>query len=201
LGLAHLAAMPGNRDDLADYVRLMGDKAMQLDHFISDVLSHSKNLKMEVTVDRVDMQEIILKTFSDLSYLTGAAEINRRITVTGSDFYSDQWRLGEIFRNLISNAIKYRKLNDPDAEVRIDVRVTAQACEIIVEDNGIGVEKSLVPRIFEMFFRASDRSDGSGLGLYIVKNAVDRLGGTVEVQSEAGLGTRFRILIPNLIEK
>lgn len=201
LGLAHLAAMPGNRDDLADYVRLMGDKAMQLDHFISDVLSHSKNLKMEVTVDRVDMQEIISRTFSDLSYLTGAAEINRRITVAGTDLYSDQWRLGEIFRNLISNAIKYRKLNHPGAEVRIDVRVTERACEIIVEDNGIGVEKSLAPRIFEMFFRASDRSDGSGLGLYIVKNAVDRLGGTVEVQSEAGQGTRFRILLPNLIEK
>jgi PAS domain S-box-containing protein len=201
LGLAHLAAMPGNRDDLADYVRLMGDKAMQLDHFISDVLSHSKNLKMEVTVDRVGVQEIISKTFSDLSYLTGAAEINRRISVTGSDFYSDQWRLGEIFRNLISNAIKYRKLNQPDAEVRIDVRVTEQACEIIVEDNGIGVEKSHVPRIFEMFFRASDRSDGSGLGLYIVKNAVDRLGGAIEVQSEAGMGTRFRILLPNLIGK
>jgi PAS domain S-box-containing protein len=201
LGLAHLAAMPGNRDDLADYVRLMGDKAMQLDHFISDVLSHSKNLKMEVTVDRVDMQEIISKTFNDLSYLTGAAEINWRITVVGGDFFSDQWRLGEIFRNLISNAIKYRKLNYPDAEVRIDVRVTEQACEIVVEDNGIGVEKSFAPRIFEMFFRASDRSDGSGLGLYIVKNAVDRLGGTVEVQSEAGVGTRFRILLPNLIEK
>jgi signal transduction histidine kinase len=83
----------------------------------------------------------------------------------------------------------------------VDVRVSDRTCEIVVEDNGIGVERNLVPRIFEMFFRASDRSDGSGLGLYIVKNAVDRLDGTLEVQSDAGIGTRFRIVLPNLIEK
>ncbi len=201
LGLAHLAAMPGNRDDLAEYVKLMGEKALQLDHFISDVLSHSKNLKMEVAMDRVDLREIIQKTFSDLNYLSGANEVKRTISVTGDDFFSDPWRLGEIFRNLVSNAIKYRRLQAPDAEVKIDVKVTPQQCEISVSDNGIGVDSSLVPRIFEMFFRASDRSDGSGLGLYIVKNAVDRLSGTIQVDSSVGSGTRFRIVLPNLNSK
>lgn len=200
LGLAHLAAMPGNRDDLAGYVKLMGEKAMQLDHFISDVLSHSKNLKMDVSVDRVELRDIIEKTFNDLNYLVGANEVARTVSVSGGEFYSDQWRIGEIFRNLISNAIKYRSLH-ADATVRVEVNVNSDQCEIIVEDNGIGVEESLAPRIFEMFFRASDRSDGSGLGLYIVKNAIDRLRGTVEVKSKAGTGTRFRIILPNLISK
>lgn len=201
LGLAHLASMPGNRDDLAGYVKLMGEKALQLDHFISDVLSHSKNLKMEVTVDRVDLPEIIDKTFRDLSYLAGSDEVKRIVSIEGDAFFSDQWRLGEIFRNLISNAIKYRKLHFVDAQVNVEVRVDSGACEIKVWDNGIGVESSLAPRIFEMFFRASDRSDGSGLGLYIVKNAVDRLGGSITVQTEAGIGTRFHITLPNLIPK
>lgn len=201
LGLAHLAAMPGNRDDLAGYVRLMGEKAMQLDHFISDVLSHSKNLKMDVTVARVDLPEIISRTFSDLSYLAGAHDVRRSVVVEGDELYSDQWRIGEIFRNLISNAIKYRKLQQAQSEVRVNVKVDSERCHIVVEDNGIGVESTLVPRIFEMFFRASDRSDGSGLGLYIVKNAVDRLGGTIHVESEAGQGTRFQINLPNLKPK
>lgn len=201
LGLAHLAAMPGNRDDLSGYIRLMGEKAMQLDHFISDVLSHSKNLKMEVSVDRVEMKELIDKTFNDLNYLAGTDAVMKTISVTGADFYSDHWRIGEIVRNLISNAIKYRKIPADGAKISVEVRVDASRCEIVVEDNGIGVEESLVPRIFEMFFRASDRSEGSGLGLYIVKNAVDRLEGTVEVQSKAGIGTRFRVVLPNLISK
>jgi PAS domain S-box-containing protein len=201
LGLAQLAVMPGNRDDLVDYIRLIGEKARQLDHFISDVLSHSKNLKMEVAVERVNIHEIISKAFSELSYLAGAQEINKTITVSGSDLFSDQWRLGEIFRNLISNAIKYRKLEYPQAEVLVQVHVTESACEILVKDNGIGIEENLLPRVFEMFFRATDRSDGSGLGLYIVKNAVDRLGGTMDVRSDAGKGTRFSIVIPNLMSK
>lgn len=201
LGLAHLAAMPGNRDDLGEYVKLMGNKAMQLDHFISDVLSHSKNLKMDISVDKVEIKEIIERTFNDLNYLTGAADVTKMVSVSGGELYSDQWRIGEILRNLISNAIKYRRVHEPGAMVHVHVRVTPEHCEIAVEDNGIGVEESLVPRIFEMFFRASDRSDGSGLGLYIVKNAVDKLGGTIEVKSKAAEGTRFHIRVPNLISK
>ncbi len=79
--------------------------------------------------------------------------------------------------------------------------MTRKWCDIEVSDNGIGVESALVPRIFEMFFRASDRSDGSGLGLYIVRNAIERLSGTIDVHSEAGVGTRFTIRVPNLIPK
>jgi PAS domain S-box-containing protein len=201
LGLANLAAMPGNRDDLSEYVKLMGEKAMQLDHFISDVLSHSKNLKMEVSVDRVDIGELVSKTFNDLNYLTGTDQIVKVVEVEGEELFSDPWRLGEIFRNLISNAIKYRRTDGGIPSVKVKVQVTRKQCEIEVSDNGIGVESTLVPRIFEMFFRASDRSDGSGLGLYIVRNAIDRLSGTIEVQSEAGVGTRFTIRVPNLIPK
>lgn len=201
LGLAHLAAMPGNRDDLSEYVKLMGEKAMQLDHFISDVLSHSKNLKMDVTVDLVDMHELIAKTFDDLNFLAGTDEIERIVEVKGEELFSDRWRLGEVFRNLLSNAIKYRRTDGERPLVKVIVRVTRHHCEIDVSDNGIGVESALVPRIFEMFFRASDRSDGSGLGLYIVRNAIERLSGTIDVQSEAGVGTRFTIRIPNLIPK
>lgn len=201
LGLAHLAAMPGNHDDLANYVKLMGEKALQLDHFISDVLSHSKNLKMDISVDRVELREIIDRTFRDLNYLMGSNEVSVTIAITGHDFYSDQWRLGEIFRNLISNAIKYRKLNDSNAQVSIVVDVQMDHCDIVVEDNGIGIETAMVPRIFEMFVRATNRSDGSGLGLYIVKNAIDRLKGTISVESELGIGTRFSVSLPNLISK
>lgn len=109
--------------------------------------------------------------------------------------------MGEIFRNLISNAIKYRKLNYPDPQVTVTVNIGPERCDIVVEDNGIGVEAPMVSRIFEMFFRATNRSDGSGLGLYIVKNAIDRLKGTISVESDEGVGTRFRISLPNLNSK
>jgi signal transduction histidine kinase len=71
--------------------------------------------------------------------------------------------------------------------------------DISFADNGIGISEANLERIFEMFFRATEQSDGSGIGLYIVKNAVDKLGGQITVASRAGFGTRFNIVLPNRI--
>jgi PAS domain S-box-containing protein len=198
LGLVHLAALPGNDDSLADYLKLVGQKAEQLDHFISDVLSHSKNLKMELKIEQVDFHKIIDQTFNDLSYLKGAENVNKDVKIEARDFKSDPWRIGEIFRNLVSNAIKYRKLgaDRTDIVIRIDQDDVGR-CTIVFKDNGIGVSKENLDKIFEMFYRASAQSDGSGLGLYIVKNAIDKLGGTVTVESALGTGTTFKIILPN----
>jgi len=198
LGLAHLAGLPGNTDNLNDYIKLMGEKAMQLDHFISDVLSHSKNLKMELKIDEVDLQKIIDQTFHELSYLPGAEQIRKVVSIEGTEFYNDPWRIAEIFRNLVSNAIKYRKLDETIPTIRIESMITDHFCQINFEDNGIGIDGINRTKIFEMFYRASDQSEGSGLGLYIVKNAIDKVGGKIAVESELNRGTLFKITIPNL---
>lgn len=197
LGLAHLASLPGNDDNLADYIRLMQEKVEQLDHFINDVLSHSKNLKMDLKVEPVDFQKIIDQTFSDLNYLKGAENVQKSVTISMNDFHSDPWRVAEIFRNLVSNAIKYRRLDSPSTEISIQVLGNNKDCHITFKDNGIGISNDNLEKIFEMFYRASDQSDGSGLGLYILRNAVEKLGGSVKVESELGRGTTFRIFIPN----
>lgn len=197
LGLVNLASLPGNDDNLKEYLPLIGEKVKQLDHFISDVLSHSKNLKLEVKTGKIDFQNVIQQTFKDLSYLEGANSIRKEIAIEGVDFFSDSWRIAEIFRNLISNAIKYRNLKHPSPSIHIYIRQTSASAEIIFKDNGIGIDPSNKARIFEMFYRASEQSEGSGLGLYIVKNAVDKLCGVVNVESEPGLGTTFTIILPN----
>lgn len=197
LGLAHLASLPGNDDNLTEYITLMGQKAEQLDHFIRDVLSHSKNLKMDLKVEHVDFQKIIEQTFNDLNYLKGVEKVERSITISVNEFHSDPWRIAEIFRNLVSNAIKYRRLDNPETFITIVIASDEGQCSIVFQDNGIGIDKVSLEKIFEMFYRASDQSEGSGLGLYIVKNAVDKLGGKVSVESELGRGTTFKITLPN----
>lgn len=197
LGLVNLAKLPGNTDNPLTYIDIIGGKVEQLDHFIGDVLSHSKNLKMDVTISKVDFAQIIERTFNDLNYLEGAGEIKRIINVSGDEFYSDPWRISEIFRNLISNAIKYRQTEDVQSEVTIKVLVDSHRAEITFADNGIGIDDTNLARIFEMFYRATEQSDGSGIGLYIVKNAVDKLGGQISVSSKPFQGTRFHIILPN----
>lgn len=199
LGLVNLARLPGNTDNPMDYIDIIGDKVQHLDHFISDVLSHSKNLKMDVSTNKVDIKKIIDSTFNDLSYLDGAKEVIRNVRIEGLDLYSDPWRISEIFRNLISNAIKYRKLDDTIPEVSIKIHIDHLRADISFSDNGIGIDEKNLVKIFEMFYRATEQSDGSGIGLYIVKNAIDKLGGQIVVASRPLEGTRFNIVLPNRI--
>jgi PAS domain S-box-containing protein len=199
LGLVNLAKLPGNTDNPMDYIEIIGSKVEHLDHFIGDVLSHSKNLKIDLTVAKVDFNLIIDQTFNDLNYLEGAKGISRMVKVEGIDFYSDPWRIAEILRNLISNAIKYRKLDQVASEIGIKISVDHLRAEIAFADNGIGIEEKNLAKVFEMFYRATEQSDGSGIGLYIVKNAIDKLGGQISVASRLGQGTRFSIILPNRI--
>lgn len=196
-GLVNLAQLPGNNDNPKDYLKLVGQKIEQLDHFIGDVLSHSKNLKLELKIGIVNFQKIVEKTFADLSYLDGTGKLQKEIVIQGDSFYGDSWRMEEIFRNLVSNAIKYRKLDSTIPRIAISIMITRKAVEINFGDNGIGIDPANLSKIFEMFYRASLQSDGSGLGLYIVKNAVDKLGGRVTAQSQLGQGTTFMITLPN----
>jgi len=197
LGLVNLAQMPGNDDNPAEYLKIIGEKVGQLDNFISDVLSHSKNLKLDVKTGFIDFQSIIDKTFKDLSYMRGADQTEKHVKIQGGDFYSDPWRIGEIFRNLISNAIKYRKLGDELCKVSIQIAIDNSRATILFKDNGIGISTENLNKIFEMFYRASEQSEGSGLGLYIVKNAVEKLDGQLIVKSQPGEGTTFEITLPN----
>ena len=197
LGLVNLAKLPGNDDNVKDYLGVIGKKVNQLDHFIMDVLSHSKNLKLDVIIEPVNFQELIDQTFVDLSYLKGAGEIKRWVVIEGVPFFNDRWRIAEIFRNLVSNAIKYRDFTKANPEIKLSIAITRAQAVISFSDNGIGIEPHNLEKIFNMFYRASEQSDGSGLGLYIVKNAVDKLRGEVQVASNLGEGTTFVIKLPN----
>jgi PAS domain S-box-containing protein len=199
LGLVNLANHPENDDNLKLYLNVIGNKVNQLDHFITDVLAHSKNLKLEVKIEPIDFESLINQTFLDLNYLKGAEQINRSVVVEGGAFYNDRWRIAEIFRNLISNAIKYRNFGRTDSEISLQIEIHEERARIVFSDNGIGIESANMEKIFNMFYRASEQSDGSGLGLYIVKNAIDKLGGQVQVSSTLGEGTTFIINLPNRV--
>jgi PAS domain S-box-containing protein len=197
LGLVNLANMPGNDDNPKTYMSIIGKKVEQLDHFISDVLSHSKNLKLDVKISQINLAQVIERTLADLSYLKGADEIQQHLDISGENFHSDPWRLAEIFRNLISNSIKYRRFDIENSWIRVSASITEESATIYFKDNGIGIDADKLPHIFSMFYRASTQSEGSGLGLYIVKNAVEKLDGTIEVSSEPLVGTQFKIILPN----
>jgi len=120
------------------------------------------------------------------------------IEVSGdSKLVSDDKVLYSILQNLIENAIKYQDESRVDSWLKVSVQQTAKEAVFVFEDNGAGISEAHLHKIFEMFYKVNDKSIGSGLGLYILKQAIQKLSGTVQVNSIQGQGTKFTVVIPN----
>ena len=116
-----------------------------------------------------------------------------------NSLHSDVIRLKTILTNILSNSIKYSDRNKSHRFIKVKASVSESICMITVEDNGLGIEPQYLNKIFDMYFRAHANIKGTGLGLYIVKDTIDRLQGKIEVESEPGKGTKFHIELPNFV--
>ncbi|MCI0751258.1 MAG: HAMP domain-containing histidine kinase, partial [Flammeovirgaceae bacterium] len=108
---------------------------------------------------------------------------------------SDARFLRMIFQNLIENSILFRKTGPEKSWIKIALIRSEDKVIVTIEDNGRGIEQEHLSKVFDLYFRASELSNGNGLGLYLVKKAIDRLKGSVKIQSEYGSGTRFEIIL------
>jgi signal transduction histidine kinase len=106
-----------------------------------------------------------------------------------------------ILYNLISNALKYYDQNKNKPYVKIVIHVSGKVAEIRVIDNGPGMDKTHLENVFTMYYKGAQSSNGTGLGLYIVREAVDKLKGTITVDSKLGEGSVFTVVIPSHEEK
>src|SRR5690606_37274675 len=110
---------------------------------------------------------------------------------------SDPNQISIVLSNLITNAVKYHRLNQDDPYIRIRFKRISDTVIFTVEDNGQGIHPHSVNKIVDMFFRASQGTDGTGLGLYIVKEALAKVKGKIDVESEFGKGTTFTVTLEN----
>ncbi len=109
----------------------------------------------------------------------------------------ERTRLEEVFQNLISNGIKFNRSAEPTIWIGLN-SVDAGSTTIYIKDNGIGIDKEDLPRLFGMFERLQPRAEfeGTGAGLAIVKRAVESMGGSISVESTPGAGTTFYLTLP-----
>lgn len=168
----------------------------RLDHYIGDILNYTRNARMEVEVSEINFNEMLESLFKQYDQYQG---VDRKIQVNQKQsFFSDRMRIMIILNNLISNAIKYynKDINTPFVMIMVTSR--DNGVEIIVRDNGIGIEQKYLKKVFKMFFRASSHVSGSGLGLYIVSETLKKLSGEIDIESTPGEGTTIRLWLPDL---
>lgn len=199
-GLVNLLRLDNDPDSTKKYLDLIEQSVNKLDNFISDIIHHSRNSRMDILVKEINFNELLSESIASLKYMDGAelVESVRDIRIN-APFYSDPSRLLIIFNNIIANAVRYRDTWKEQPYIKIEIRTETNRALLRFSDNGIGIAQEYLGYVFRMFFRASAESKGSGLGLYIVKSVVDKLGGQINVQSELGSGTTFEICIPNKI--
>jgi signal transduction histidine kinase len=175
---------------------------IRLDDLVVELLSISRNDRVNDPHTPVNLLQELNNSIS--SYYN--ASDTRRLEITARvlqpvPFISDATRMRIILNNLISNAIKYRSFSKPMSTIHVDMQADKNCVVIKVIDNGEGIEESKLPHIFDMFYRATERSEGSGLGLYIVKKVADKLEAKIKVDSVELEGTTFTVTIPNSITK
>ncbi|MEO0900113.1 MAG: PAS domain S-box protein [Bacteroidota bacterium] len=171
----------------------------ELDRTIQNIIDYSYNNRADNSLVGISMGELIDNTVSSLAFM----EDQQKIKVYNdlpSDLIliSNPERVNMVFLNILSNAIKYSDHKKDNQFIRVSYRPEKNGYVFSIQDNGIGIQKSQQEKVFEMFYRASKKARGSGLGLYIVNEAVHQLKGHISFESEEGMGTTFHIFLPKL---
>ena len=198
MGLLNLANLDTDPTNTRLYLDKIKDRINKLDDFINSMLNYARVNRVELEMIPIDLEEIAKNSIKELEYLENFNKVKIVLSVKTNNlvFKTDKLRINIIFSNIISNAYKYyNPARDSFLKIKIEVGVSETTIEF--RDNGIGIKPEHINKIFNMFYRATDRSQGSGLGMYIVKQAVEKLNGTISLKSEYGVGTRIKIILPN----
>lgn len=198
LGLINVAKLENPGADQLKYLNMMQTSVNKLESFIEEVIQYSRNARLSIRYESYQFKNFAADILQSYQYVINYDKISFEVEDnTGKPIITDGMRLKIILNNLISNAIKFHRIDtNPKPIIKIKREANLKNDVISVEDNGRGIESEYTEKVFEMFFRGTEEVPGSGLGLYILKEIVNRLNGEVNLKSEVGKGTTFTITLP-----
>jgi signal transduction histidine kinase len=196
-GLVQVAEFATSPEEVKQCHDMMKDRLKNLDELIQDILDLSKNSRTELHYAPVKIGNILNQLIE--SHRDARSQAIQIILEGNPDLIvnTDPTRFKMIVGNLISNALHYAEPSRSDSFVKVSFADERQVLTVSVKDNGVGIDPSYQQKIFEMFFRLSQNSVGSGLGLYIVKETVDKMKGTIQLISKIGEGSEFIVKLPH----
>ena len=198
LGLVKLINLSKNSQEIIQYTKYIEERAKALDLFIQEIIEVSKGTKAETCLEQIRLLPLVQKQIETLSYNEGTETIEFELNVE-KDFtvITDRLSLTSILINLIGNAIKYHDREKTYQFIRISASTTENTWRLSIEDNGKGIDQQHHDKIFNIFYRASSDSKGSGLGLHLVKESIKKLGGEIKFKSVLNEGSCFQIEFKN----
>jgi len=187
---------PEDLDDKAiNYLRIINSGAGRMQHLIQDLLRFSRVSTQGKSFEKVDLNTVVDEVKSNLE--VAIAESEAIIVVKDLPSVSaDSSQIYQVFQNLVSNSLKFR--GDKNPKITISAKKRKKEWEVLVKDNGIGMDMKYADRIFVVFQRLHTRTEypGTGIGLALVKKIVERHGGTIWIDSKIGKGSSFTFTFP-----
>lgn len=197
LGLLKLAES-ATPEEGKQYHKMMHNRVQNLDKFIKDITDYSRNNRLLVVKEMVHPKCLVNEIWESLRYSIDAQGIEFINDIPEQlSFENDNARLRVILGNLIANAIRYHDQRKEYRYIRVSTEQTIQSISLKVEDNGQGIDSQYQAKVFEMFFRGNESSQGSGLGLYIVKETLAKLSASISLTSIPKEGSTFQISFPS----
>ncbi len=195
-GLLKLMEVSG-LEERSKYQQMIQSRLLSLDKFIHDITDYSRNNRLEIVRENVNLSALALDVWESLKYSADAQgiefinELPNDLIVT-----NDVSRLRIVISNLVANAIRYHDPRKENKYIRVYHHLTKTSFSLHIEDNGQGIAPEYQTKIFDMFFRGNESSKGSGLGLYIVKETLEKLSGNIQLTSTLRQGSTFSVSMP-----
>lgn len=198
LGLIHLLEKETESENVSPCLGMIRQSAEKLDRMLNELLNVVRIKREKIYPESIQFRaeiELLLQNFENIEEFS---QIQTKVLVENTrELRTDKRLFHSILHNLVDNAIKFRRKGNDDF-VSIRVHDFMHGVKIEVVDNGIGFDEKTRGNIFTMFNKGNNSNTGNGLGLYVVKNAIDRLGGFIEMSGGPGEMTRFSLFLPDL---
>ncbi|HEU5291328.1 MAG TPA: ATP-binding protein, partial [Cyclobacteriaceae bacterium] len=200
LGLVNLGTKETSLEGIYGYLEMIRGRVNHLDNILNDLKAVSFNNSSDLAMEAFDFRNelnAILESLNDPHHLFQIdVDINQSV-----DFITDHTRMRTVLRNLLANSFKSYNPSNSVSFIKLKIRVERSHASFQLKDNGTGMEWIHKGRIYDMFFRGTTQSTGTGLGLYIVKSMVEKLKGNISFESTLYKGSTFLMSIPNTIMK
>ncbi|MBI1769739.1 MAG: HAMP domain-containing histidine kinase [Bacteroidetes bacterium] len=200
-GLVNLVSKEENTEvkDSNHMLELIQKTADQMEHVLIELEEFLENSKTDLKVDEVDVSEIISELQNRFHEDLEERSIECSFQVSkNTKLVTDKTRLTTILSHILSNAINYYDPGKVKRRIWIDVRIFSSSYEVSIKDNGIGIASTCVSKIFHPFYKGTEKSKGAGIGLYVVKEVIEKMKGLISVQTRLNAGTDFLVWLPNL---
>ncbi|MFC3881904.1 hybrid sensor histidine kinase/response regulator [Algoriphagus namhaensis] len=198
-GVAKLAKMEIDQPKTIEYFDMIESSTEKLDDYIFKMLDFYRSTKIDHKVTAIDFKQIMdqqmaaYKSKFDLQNFDISFNLDQ-----GAEFFSDDSKIRVILNNLFSNAVQFQSQTQERKIIKLDIHVSESQAQIVIQDNGIGIDEKYIKDVFNLFIRATQRNVGTGLGLYMVKEAVLLLGGDIQIDSKLDEWTKVVVTLPSL---